>query len=628
MGLWDRIWSTLTGRTLIGRKNEAVTFRASVPPAIRTVQGPDGEEIHLREGTFELDLLVASGELEREEAGEGGDLRHGVRHLADLLSFDPRRPEWLELAGRYATALGGDRLSVLEPGERRYFANEALRARWLAERGEVDEALAVLIAVGHAKPDVDYLSAWALDWLEPEGGVEGLSDSRLAPLFGVVLNSFPEVADQTVGRRADARRWAGLALRSKERPGLEPVAHLAIAGLLRKAGHFDEAVAHVRRQMPSWATVVAEGLALRAKGDAEGAEEAFARAAELDPHDITAFLEAGDTFFDRGDWARALGWYERVLAVEEDHPWATASAVRCRAGDAGDATAELERLREEGNPRAVGILALEAGWRGAVPRPVDASAAVLDQVLERFATEPPKEGSSLRISVSDVEAPSNRVAFTLAFALDLQVEVQNVASPDPRRPIEDTGLRVWRLDDAGVVVPASDPPSPEVVARIAALASEPYRPGRHWAAASRIAADLGPERVDELLSCVANPPPLPDGEHALDWIPRVHRCVASVLAHVDGGWHDSVRRRALRTLLLGPMDWSTEAAIATLASLVAEDRTLFTDVHEAFGTLEASRPDSGHCCWGAALYHYWRQLPLLFPGERDELEGKYRAAIE
>ena len=60
------------------------------------------QEIDLREGSAEYHHFVAVGELER-----GENLEHGLRHLADLLTFDPRNAQWLAIVDRYVEVFTG-----------------------------------------------------------------------------------------------------------------------------------------------------------------------------------------------------------------------------------------------------------------------------------------------------------------------------------------------------------------------------------------------------------------------------------------------------------------------------------------------------------------------------------------
>jgi hypothetical protein len=116
---------------------------------------------------------------------------------------------------------------------------------------------------------------------------------------------------------------------------------------------------------------------------------------------------------------------------------------------------------------------------------------------------------------------------------------------------------------------------------------------------------------------------VPEGWHVLDWIPRVQLAVAQVLAHLDEApWEVSVRRRGLYTLLLGPLDWSTEAAIIAVTQLASTHPAIATDVHEALTRLWRSKPASGVVCWEVALHYHWQHVPGLFPDELDEIRDQ------
>src|SRR5436305_403088 len=61
--------------------------------------GCDHSEIHLRQGTAQFEWFVARAELET-----GHNLAHGAGHLANLLTYEPGNPEWVELLDRYLAA--------------------------------------------------------------------------------------------------------------------------------------------------------------------------------------------------------------------------------------------------------------------------------------------------------------------------------------------------------------------------------------------------------------------------------------------------------------------------------------------------------------------------------------------
>src|SRR5262249_21321641 len=214
-------------------------------------------------------------------------------------------------------------------------------------------------------------------------------------------------------RLREVRRWARLGERfARKYPGGGGAALMLRAGLLRKAGLFDEAEAVVRAALdrsPDWHSATALGLILRQKGDTPEAEKAFQRALRLDPDDVSARLEAADMFFEREQWQPALRWYENALAKEPAQPWAQPSALFCRWKLTNDERPlrELVELAKKGNQRAR-QLAQQAFW-GGLPEPADATANMLRQFRERILTDPKNApiGGEARVTLSSLEAPSN-----------------------------------------------------------------------------------------------------------------------------------------------------------------------------------------------------------------------------
>src|SRR5579883_1193110 len=290
--------------------------------------GCDHGAIELREGTADFEWFVARAELETKH-----NLAHGANHLSSLLSFDPGNKEWIELLEQYIAA-EPDVDALIPRKKELYYSTEAMRAYIWHKQGKFGEAVNLLANVANAKPDSRYLEEWALSWLEPNGAVESLPEKVGWLLFSVVLNRFPECQMATLRRVNEAKRWACVAERFfKSHPTEEDAMLMVRAGLFRKAGMFEEAEALVQADLarrPNWHSATALGLILRQKGDPQAAEIAFKRALELDPTDITARLEAGDTFFEKELWEPALGWYESALKMDPRQEWALPSAQFCR----------------------------------------------------------------------------------------------------------------------------------------------------------------------------------------------------------------------------------------------------------------------------------------------------------
>jgi tetratricopeptide (TPR) repeat protein len=270
-----------------------------------------------------------------------------------------------------------------------------------------------------------------------------------------VVTMSPEAHKASYRELRQARRWAGLAERVQA--GTAPAGYMTMfkAGVMRKAGRFDEALAIAGPLADAdEARACAIGLVLRRLGRPEESEQAFARAIELSPRNESPFLENGDTWFDLGRWDKALLWYEGALKIDADQPWAKASARFCRWKlDAGqDQFEAFIALCKEGNGRAREI------WYAnfdALPEPHDATANVWRQAkveLEQVdAASVPASDFPFTLTLSALEAPSN----LLAIALDCRahgrnlvpaVTVEAVPQPDPRQPVVPVDHLLWRCD--------------------------------------------------------------------------------------------------------------------------------------------------------------------------------------
>ncbi|HKB40028.1 MAG TPA: tetratricopeptide repeat protein [Gemmataceae bacterium] len=612
-------WKKLTN------KARGVYGAPSPPPAPEG--GCDHGAIHLRQGTAEFEWFVARGELEMNR-----DLKHGAGHLANLLTYDPGYPEWIELLEQYLAAAGPDPESLIPRGDKLYYSTEGMRAYIWHKQGRLADAIDLLVNVVQAKADSRYLEAWGLNWLEPPGAMESLPEQTGLLLLSSALNRFPEARLSPLPRLREMQRWAQLGERFARHHSTSGIGTMLRAGLLRKAGLLDEAEAVVRAALedaPDWHSVTALGLILREKGDFEGAEKAFAQALELDPDDISARLEAGDTLFDRQLWERALKWYESALARERKQPWALPSAQFCRWKLTNDERPirELVELAKKGNQRAQNLHYLEFWAR--LPEPVDATANLVRQFRQTIIDDPKNAPTGeAKLTLSSLEAPSNYLACRLEMEalghdLRLAVATDRVPEPDPRQPIVPVKFLLWKYDGT-TASPGLPPPAEDVVRRIADLAAAPFDEQANWAAASRVAEALGPGRVGEILAAMVHPPAVPKGSSGLTWLPLVQRASAQVAAQVDAGWEGSARQEALLSVLLGPRDWATEAAIRALARLGRENEAYAPDIHDAFQQLADARPNAGYWAWVRTLFSCWQELPHLYPQEREELERTVR----
>jgi tetratricopeptide (TPR) repeat protein len=575
--------------------------------------------------SIEFDLHIAAYELRPD-----GDRAHGIRHLARPVIEGPDVAQHLSLLERYAALPDPAALvSAPEHGPGSYVGNEAIRAYFWWKQGRLAAALDRLVQVANALPDSQILDLWALAWVEPADAVEALPRGTVDHLVMMVLNRLPEFRDMEAPRRAVAGRWVAVAERWFARHGMTsgPEA-MARVGLLRKAGRFAEAIAVAETNetsAPDWHTAVSSGLALRAAGRVAEADARFLAASLRDEKDIAAFLEAGDMFINVGDWSTAQARYASALA-RKFSDWAGPSLIYARwkaGGKAADLRLVLE-LAAQGNGRAAQLIDID--HEPDLPAALDAGANIIRHLVRHHRAKPGDvKGGSMRIGMSAIEAPSVYRCHALqvrAWGLDcaLTVEAPVPEAGDPRTSLDDLRWPLWRY--AGTTAaPAQPAPPADIAAVVTRVAVLPYAADGWWAAAGAEAARLGPERAGQILAAMVHPPAIPDGRGALAWVQRVQVAAAFIVAQVDAGWAGSARREALRSALLGPRDWVTDAAIRAMVQIAVREPALSPEIHQDFQRLNRSRPVVGYWSWEKTLFALWPRLPHLTADERDALRN-------
>lgn len=581
------------------------------------------KELDLRDGTAEFEYFIS-----RAELIQNGNLQHGLEHVAELLKFDPERREWLALLETYLSKIENPASIFDAKGKDRYFAFEAVRAYILAKDGKIEEAVGLLLAVDNVKPDIPYIGCWGIDWLNSEDAFQTVNKDVYLQVLLNGLRVFGEFTKNGARELRYLEKYNDLFSKYHKMFHADLFSLMGQAGLLRKAGKFDEAIKIARtsvEQYGDWHSLIALGLGLRAKGEQPEAEEYLKKAYELAPdEDVSPLLEIADMYFNSENWPLALEWYNRVLSVEQDNGWAHASKLYCRWKLLGQGDHPQELIvfsqKNQDNHRAYSLLNEFRPFVGGLPRPADATANVLSQVLEQVDSIENETGQNkISITLSALESPSNILAYKLAFGdrFDLDVTVENIPVPDPREALAEVPYKLWRYEDTEGF-PALQSPSKTIAADISAIARSPFED--IWSAASRASVNYNNNDISNLLSVVVHPPAIPEGIHVLDWIPRVQYAALAVVANIAGKWEKSEKRDALYSILLGPRDWSTEAAIAVLANLVEAYPAQAVDVHRQFEKLQKAIPETGACLYEYTLYYNWLRMPHLFDNEREDLQ--------
>jgi hypothetical protein len=585
---------------------------------------------HCGETDRERDLAIARAAL------ADGDVRHAAHHAASALSFDPNDAESLALVdnliawrpapkpfGRFARMLGKAPASerALAFPTHPWWGNHLVRVRAACLDGERAEAFDTLIQIAMVAVHVDLSPWWNRILDEAEKNGERLPLASFLRAFSVLGQRTTGILHLRPAERAHIAPWAALGGRlfSHVDDAQRALLAMCVAGLLRRAGRFDEAVVVVDGALSSASAddavnlYVQAGLALRGAKRFGEATAAF-ESAGLDV-DKNHGVEIARVHADAGNVDDAIRFFDRFASEESGEATAMRDLLARRRGDEVEEHAHDFAILVDEDRSAASYDDVRRFFVGHTDPYVEMSDATASLVWQN------PEARILSFSVSALEGPSARLAVALhlgktdprAFAYTFDA----VPSPDPREPLDrDAGARLWRVDDDGNVVQALPPPTAKTVDQITSLALPLRTTQATW---RRALALRGSIDGDDVVRALVHPPlaPVGDGsdvENAVSWLFRWQRCACLLLGAVDDGpWPASQRRLLLRSVLLSNPDWTTAAVVYALIEVALDDVDACDEMREWLPWLARRTPDVGHCCFASAVERAFQVLPGMPP---------------
>jgi tetratricopeptide (TPR) repeat protein len=559
-----------------------------------------------------------------------GDAKHAALHCSFALALEPTKPEQLALVDEIYAA-SADPLSLVPLEGTTYFGVVAMRAIFLKKVGRIVEALELLVQVVAVRPDLPF-GEWLDSWLDDET-IAKVEPQVLARLFDLGLQRLVSTELGVANGRGVAERIAAAARRARTKyPESSPVA-FALSRALRMSRKLDEALAVAKEEheaRPSYLSSVFLAGVHRDRGELKEAHARFEDALAKQPDDVAVRLDMGDLSLDLGRPDDAIAQYEWVLGKEPENPWAKPSALYAKFAKTNDKALrdELELLAENDTKGRARALALAiTPYLGFLPRRPEsvlgAVDAIREQVRQKGIDEVKKQ--PIKLQISTLEAPSAIRAAAAQFmemGLAVDVEIGGIPQPDPRQPTQKTVYEIFKYEGASTK-PVLPPASEKSAIAIARLAATRFH-GPTWAElARRTAKELTFEKVPELLSLMVIFPPLPravlpDGKPApspfklADWWFRVQVASALTIAFVDDGWEESVRKRALESMIYGPPDWITTAGMVALTALANIDPVARPHAEALlYGLIRPAPSAIELACVAQPLSHCLLQLPGL-----------------
>jgi len=575
-----------------------------------------------------------------------GDGRHAALHAAFAIAVEPGVADSLALADElYASS--PEPLTLVPLEGTTYFGGAARRGLSRRRPGKVVGALELLVQVAAVRPDLPF-GEWLDTWLDLSAA-QSLDPKVASRLLDLGLQRLGSTELGVTQGRGVAERIAAAARRLRTMHPDSAALTFSLSRALRMSRQLDEALAVVKEEhekRPSYLSSVFLAGVHRDRGELKEAHARFEEAVSKQPDDVAVRLDMGDLSMDLGRPDDAIAQYEWVIGKEPDNAWAKPSLLYAKFVKSGDKAArdELEILAETDTKGRARSLALAVTpFLGFLPRRPESVLAAVDQVREQArqkGIEELKKGP-IKLQISALEAPSAIRAAAAQFmelGLVVDVEIGSIPQPDPRQPTQKTVYEIFRYDGASTK-PVLPPATEKTAIAIARLAATRFH-GPTWAElARRTAKELGFDKAPELLSLMVIMPPLPravlpDGKPApspfklSDWWFRVQVASALTLAFIDEGWDDSVRKRALESMVFGPPDWITTAGLVALTALANVDPVARPHAEALlYGMIRPAGSAIELTCVAQPLAHCLLQLPGLDADTRKSFR-ELRAEME
>lgn len=575
-----------------------------------------------------------------QEAFAQGDLAHALLHIGCALAGDPMQQEWIGLMNQIAGAIvqRPDALTFVELNDPSVveIANRSYVLAWM---GQWVEALDLITDAAMMAPEVPYL-LWAEWWLQQRGALQSMTWEQFASGILVdlakIAGKCPVPTDKDDPRLVNLQCAARIIGLIRDTHGTQPFVWFTASMIGRRLGSTEDTLAmaqHAFQLEASWNNAIAVANVLRDLKRTDEAAKWYARSRDHDKTDLSSHLDCGDMFLDADRLDDAIAEYRRVLEAEPDHDWAVPSLRYAEYLKLKDPNRKLALLRMteqgDGNDRARALaqrLDPPQAWVTFLPRPADASANGLNAIFEEMFENPAKHhGSTVKLKLTFVESPSVVAAFWLQMEMwgpqvGFDYQVDTVQQPDPRQPKTQVPYNVWTWEGTQPR-PALGRPDPAIVKKLHALASEPFAWDIWAPRAQQLARELGPGALQSLLAALTFPPRPPGSNwRVLNWTQRAQIATTLVLAHLDDGWQGSLRQKVLYSLLYGPTDWTTSAAIVVLGYLARSDASIRAEVLQAFAWMQSIIPAQGFTCWEYPLACVWLSMPGLDEVTRKRLE--------
>lgn len=255
-----------------------------------------------------------------------------------------------------------------------------------------------------------------------------------------------------------------------------------------------------------------------------------------------------------------------------------------------------------------------------LPETHEASVNVAHQIAEHLS-QGPLDGE-IRMNLSCLEPPSTRLVFELmlhSYNSDatVSVSVDKIPEPDPRQ--SEVEFSLWEYQDQ-TATPALPPPSPTHTLSCIDLALEDYDAESNWQQAKQLSSDMTLDQRSDVMAVMVYPPAVQAESSAWSWLQRIQLSAAQLVATCEHEHGILPEDSQLISLIQGPIDWTSNAAMTALSQWVRYESLPGDPVFQHFVKLLERLPREGYWSPYAVALENSLLLPDLPVDSRQQIE--------
>lgn len=552
------------------------------------------------------------------EAVEERDMAHATFHLVNLVEEQGQDSRTAEAIETWLGATGSRGSEFLGVGEELRVGEAILLAHFHERHGSVERALHYMMEAMKVDETIKQ-EAWLRRLASPENLKAMPVDWIIAACQIQDQDYLAEVSDEILERAQRVHDDSRIALNR--------------ARQLRMQNHLGEALRVAEEQHaenPDYFACVSLGTNQKENGLYREAMASFEQALEQEPEDYACRLEIGDLHLELAEWEEALRWYSEAEQYTSDRTWTAPSILFAKAKHFNDAQYEGQlKAYADTHPdsgRAHYLLGSGHFYRYAMPFREESILKMVGHWLQ-------SDDVPVRMAISSMEAPSALLACREILRPDLSI-LFHVPEPDPTLPFKEVRFCLWAFEkEKGnlSLLPIPGVPEPPGLLKelVGDLAQEDYVL-ETWSEEARATMERHQFGCDAIAAVMVHPPNRPDSVDAVDWRFRVQVAAGLMIARqaCEPFW-DSPSCEAILSILHGPVDWTSTAAVVALLDVALREPESRERIIETLSEL-LTRPMTPiwYMCVYRPIVSCLVQIPGISPDlqeallrERDEADG-------